>query len=251
MRRSSQSIPLPLSDSQVQDICDQVRPECSEVRHHLLAELDEVELLRARWELGLEHDADGVHDKLHGTGTKEAQPPVIAILRGVQAEVRSKSAGISAVEAGACLVQAGFAFAEVPLNRAGALDSIAALADWAASYGAARVRHTEASSNERRHCPVGMPGITSCSMQGIELTDCPPPTDSMGVPGLTSCKVCPFGRCLVSESPEHNVQGWNDVPLRVGAGTVMRREQALASLRAGARFLVSPSFDEGVAEVAK
>lgn len=40
-------------------------------------------------------------------------------------------------------------------------------------------------------------------------------------------------------------------PLLVGAGTVLTREQALSALGSGARFLVSPSYSEAVAEVAR
>lgn len=37
----------------------------------------------------------------------------------------------------------------------------------------------------------------------------------------------------------------------VGAGTVLSREQALAAVRAGARFIVSPGLDDAVVAVAK
>src|SRR5438046_1782706 len=57
--------------------------------------------------------------------TTQCDPPLVAILRGLQPE--------DAVAVGTCLFEAGFRLLEVPLNRSGAIEAIRVLTNIAPS----------------------------------------------------------------------------------------------------------------------
>lgn len=173
-------------EEDAQDVCDLVRSDCSRTRDALRDTLDVFDLAKSS-----KAQASG-----HSGSPPAAIPPVlpaIAILRGLQpnssvyhdiapaSNDTSLSKGLDAVAQS--LVGAGFAFAEVPLNRPGALSAISELAAAAGRLQPKAAYRSGLASSEDADAPLSqwqemaglrrqsftgsqIAGISSCNLQG-------------------------------------------------------------------------------------